>query len=118
MKIFIDNIRIKAKHGVTEQERTVGADFLVSVDAETDKDLATQTDKLTDTVNYAEMADVVRQEMSIPSQLLEHAAGRIARQLLNHFPTLTCICVRLTKLTPPITGLDCNGAGVEVKITK
>lgn len=95
-----------------EQERSVGADFLVSVEAECENELSTITDKLTDTISYADMAEVVKQEMQIPSQLLEHAAGRIGRRLLADFPTLSQVTVRLTKLAPPITGLQCEGAGI------
>ena len=116
MKIFLNDIKLHARHGVLPQEQSVGADFLVSVEAETEDNGAIDTDELTDTVSYADMADVVKQEMAIPSRLLEHAAGRIARRMLKQFPTLTCISVRLTKLAPPITGLECVGAGVELRV--
>ena len=99
-----------------EQERAVGADFLVSVEAECANELSTQTDELTDTVSYADIAEVVKQEMNIPSRLLEHVAGRIGRRLIDDFPTLSSVNVRITKLAPPITGLQCEGAGVELKI--
>ena len=100
------------------QERSVGADFLVSVEAECPNELSTLTDQLTDTISYADMAEVVKQEMDIPSQLLEHVAGRIGRRLLADFPTLSSVIVRITKLAPPITGLQCEGAGVELTIVK
>ena len=116
MKIFLNDIKLHARHGVLPQEQSVGADFLVSVEAETEDNGAIDTDELTDTVSYADMADVVKQEMAIPSRLLEHAAGRIARRMLKQFPTLACISVRLTKLAPPITGLECVGAGVELRV--
>ncbi|MDE5787261.1 MAG: dihydroneopterin aldolase [Bacteroidaceae bacterium] len=116
MKIFLNNIQLRAQHGVMPQEQTVGAQFLVSVEAETNANEAVDSDELRDTVSYADMADIVKAEMAIPARLLEHAAGRIARHLLNRFPTLTGVTVRLTKLAPPITGLQCDGAGVEIKL--
>lgn len=100
------------------QERSVGAEFLVTVEAETDHEQSTLTDELKDTINYAEMAEVVKEEMDKPSQLLEHAAGRIARHLLAVFPTLSRVSVRLTKLSPPIVGLQCDGAGTEITVSK
>ena len=116
MKIFLNNIRLHAFHGVMAQERIVGNDFLVSVEAETNFSDAMESDELADTISYASMAEVVCREMEKPSQLLEHVAGRIARNLLNEFPDLTSVTVRITKLAPPIPGLQCDGAGVEVKV--
>ena len=98
------------------QEQTVGADFLVSVEAETDQTGAMESDILDDTVSYADMAEVVREEMAMPSRLVEHVAGRIGRRLTREFPTLSSVTVRITKVAPPIEGLQCNGAGVEVSI--
>lgn len=105
---------MRAHHGVLPQEHAVGALFQVSIEAETANERSTETDQLTDTVSYADMAVAVRQEMEQPSQLLEHVAGRIARRLLADFPTLSSVRVRLTKQNPPITGLQCDGAGVEI----
>ena len=100
------------------QERTVGADFLVSVEADADIADAIESDELIDTVSYASMADVVCNEMAVPSQLLEHVCGRIGRSLLHQFPTLSRVKVRITKVVPPIVGLQCDGAGVEVTIDR
>lgn len=100
------------------QERTVGNDFLVSVEAEADCADAIESDELADTVSYASMADIVHDEMAVPSQLLEHVCGRIGRNLLRQFPTLSSVTVRITKLSPPIKGLQCDGAGVEVKLSE
>lgn len=116
MKIFLNNIWQHAYHGVMSQERVVGADFLVTVEAETNQTASVESDQLTDTVNYADMADTIREEMSKPSKLLEHVAGRIGHSLLRKYPTLTQVTVRLTKLTPPIAGLQCEGAGVEISL--
>ena len=118
MKIFLNNIRLHARHGVMLQEQSVGAEFLVTIEAETNNEQSTLTDELSDTVSYAEMSEVVREEMSTPSKLLEHAAGRIVRRLLEEFPTLIRVSVRLTKLSPPIVGLQCDGAGTEITINK
>ena len=78
----------------------------------------TQSDDLADTVSYADLADLVRREMAIPSRLLEHACGRVARALLGQFPTLRQVTVRITKLAPPVTGLQCEGCGVELTVLK
>ncbi|MBQ8051730.1 MAG: dihydroneopterin aldolase [Bacteroidaceae bacterium] len=100
-----------------EQERVVGGWFRVSVEAEADSEKSSETDDLTDTVSYADLARVVCEEMKTASQLLEHVAGRIARRILHDYPTLLNATVRLTKENPPM-GLNCNGAGVEITIKR
>ena len=118
MRIFLNDIQVHAHHGVMEQEAVVGGDFLVSVSMEADVERAGETDSLEDTVNYADIADVVMQEMAIRSKLLEHVAKRIAKRLLAEFSPSTSVTVRVTKLCPPIPGLQSSGAGVEVTLRK
>ncbi len=118
MKVFIKDMLVYARHGVMQQEQLVGADFRVSVYAETEQESATFTDNLTDTISYADMAAVIRREMAIPSSLLEHAAGRMGRCMLEEFPILKQVTVELTKLVPPIDGLQCSGAGVEITVRR
>ena len=118
MKIFIENIQFQARHGVIPQENVVGATFYVSVTAETEYEQASITDKLSDTVSYAEIIQTVREEMEVPSQLVEHVAGRIGRRLLSDFPTLSQVHIKISKCNPPIVGLQCSGAGVEITLQR
>ena len=117
MKIFVNDIRLYAYHGVTEQERIVGGWFRVTVEAETLEEESVSTDELADTVSYAGLAQAVREEMDVTSHLVEHVAGRIGQRLLKDYPTLQSVTVRVTKENPPL-GLSCKGAGVEVRYEK
>lgn len=114
-KIFLRQVRFHAYHGVLEQERRVGNDYVINVVAECDFAHAMQTDELEDTVNYAEIYRVVKEEMAIPSKLLEHVAGRIGERLFNEFPSLQSLDISIMKVNPPF-GADCEGAGVEVHL--
>ena len=51
--------------------------------------------------------------MDVPSKLLEHVAGRIIRRLLDDFPAIEHIDLKLSKRNPPM-GADIETAGVEV----
>ena len=117
MKIFLNDMLVHARHGVLEQETTVGNDFLVIVELDADVERAGETDCLNDTISYADMAEVVRKEMQIPSKLVEHVATRIAKRMLTEFTAARSARVRITKLAPPIPGLLSSGAGVEVELT-
>ena len=111
--ILLHDMRFYAYHGVMVQERRVGGEYLVSLQVEADLSGAVMSDAVADTVNYAELYDVVRQEMAQPSQLLEHVAGRIGQRVLDEFPQVTALTVRVTKCNPPM-GADCKGASVEI----
>ena len=111
--IFIDEVRFHAFHGVMPQERAVGADFTVSLRVGYDFIKATESDGLSDTISYADLFDVLKREMFIPSQLLEHVAARIVRAIVSRWPQVQTVYIRLRKDNPPM-GADCKGAGVEL----
>ena len=113
--IQLHDMRFYAYHGVMEQERRVGGEYLVSLQVETDLSRAVLSDSVADTINYAQLYDVVRHEMAEPSQLLEHVAGRIGQRVLDRFPQVTALTVSVTKCNPPM-GADSKGASVELRI--
>ena len=113
--IVLREVRFHAFHGVMPQERKVGADFTVSLRVGVDLSRAIESDDVEDTLNYATLYEVVKQEMAISSQLLEHVAGRIGKAVFNHFPQVESVDVVITKLNPPM-GADCNGASVELHL--
>ena len=91
----------------------MGAWFEVSVTVGYDIARAMETDEVAHTLNYADLLEVVKREMAVPSNLLEHVAGRILKAIRGSFPQVDSIEVELTKQNPPM-GADCDGAGVMV----
>lgn len=117
MYIYLNGLKIYAFHGVLPQENKVGAEYTLNLRLKTDFSQASQTDDLTYTINYADVFHAVKEEMQIPSQLLEHVIQRIAQRLFNNFPTLMEIKIALFKQNPPM-GADCREIGVESTYTK
>ena len=115
-KIYLRNVRFYAFHGVLPQEGIVGNDYLVNLVLDYDFSSALKTDDLQGTLNYAEVYQKVREEMAMPSKLLEHVAGRIAHRLFSDFPEIQKLQLSITKVNPPM-GADTDGAGVEVVLT-
>ncbi len=111
--IFLEDLRLFARHGVAEQERQVGNEYRVDVRLRTDIARAARTDDVAHTVNYAEVYELIRREMDTPSRLLEHVAGRMVDAILHHFQTITEVKLTLRKRNPPM-GADCLWAGVEL----
>ena len=115
-KIYLRNVRFHAFHGVLPQEGIVGNDYLVNLVLDYDFSSAMKTDDLQGTLNYAEVYQKVREEMAVPSKLLEHVAGRIAHRLFSDFPEIQKLQLLITKVNQP-KGADSDGAGVEVVLT-
>jgi dihydroneopterin aldolase len=111
--VELKGLRFYAFHGVLPQERRVGGWFSVTLRVGYDWSRATKTDSVDDTLNYADLYRLVNHEMAVPSQLLEHVAGRIARSVEMHYPNITSLDLWVTKENPPI-GADCQGATVEL----
>ncbi len=102
--IEVNRLRLRAFHGVFVQERILGNDFEVTIRLKYPIDTAMLSDNLADTLNYARVVDLVKEQMQIPSQLLEHVVGRIKTALCAEFPLLKGGYICLAKLTPPIKG--------------
>ena len=116
-RVFVKDIRLHAFHGVLPQERVTGNDYLVSVSADCPMAAAVDTDDVDLTLNYAAVYAIVKEEMAVSSQLVEHVAGRIGRRVLREFAVADNVVVTVTKLNPPM-GAACAGAGVELTICR
>ena len=93
--ITVTGIRAHGHHGVFPEERERGQEFIVDVIAWLDLTPAGTSDDLQTTVNYADIAQLVHDEIvSNPVDLIETLAERISAAILA-FPgvTQTQICV-------------------------
>lgn len=102
--IELEDMRFWAYHGCLESERTCGNLFIVDFRGEMDLRKAAESNNLKDTVNYGEIYDVVKAEMEVPSDLLEHVAGRIVNSVAERFPEFVGFSVRISKRRPPVGG--------------
>ncbi len=110
--ISIDSLRLYAFHGVGAQERVIGNDFEVSVDVAIPT--PPSAGSIDDTISYAYITEVVKQEMAIPADLLEQVAARIRSRLCDAFPAILGGRISISKLTPPIPGAQMKAASVAI----
>ena len=101
-KITLKNMSFHAYHGVLEQEKRIGNTFQVTLTYEVDSTLAEKSDDLNDTINYQNIYDTVKEQMDIPSQLIEHIARRIYNSVMKKFPQIKSLNIKLSKLSPPL----------------
>jgi dihydroneopterin aldolase len=111
--IFLENLIFHAHHGILPQESKIGNAYILNLRLKTNITPAIETDELINTVNYADVYHVLKEEMTIPSKLLEHVGGRIVRRLFHDFPAIEEIDFKLAKQNPPI-GADIHSCGVEL----
>lgn len=109
--ILLENVRLYAYHGVGEQERIVGNHYLINLKIKINVMDAVRSDSLEDTISYADVFEIVKKEMAIPSKLLEHVAGRIISALRKTYPAIENIELKLSKNNPPM-GADMDYASV------
>ncbi len=101
VEITLEDMQFYAYHGVLEQEQKVGNQFIVSLSLCVEAENSLLSDEVNDTVNYAEVYQVVKDEMSIKSKLLEHLAGRIVKRLFDEFDRVQSIRIKVSKPNPP-----------------
>ncbi len=113
--IFLNGLRFHAFHGVMPQERLTGNDYRVDLKIDFPLETAVDSDDVNDTLNYATVYAAVKEEMDVPSQLIERVAYRIADRLFRTFKTINEVEIKVEKCNPPM-GADCEGAGVELHL--
>ena len=115
--IHLHNLRFHAYHGVLAQERKTGGEFVVNVRVAYPLRQAMQTDNVDDTLNYAELFEIINKEMQTPSSLLEYVAGRIGESIFRHFAQVSSVWLTIAKKNPPM-GADSDDAAVEVLLER
>jgi len=103
-KLHISGIECYAYHGCLPEETKIGCNFRVDVSFEMDFAYAVQKDDLSQTIDYVTVHKVVRDEMAVPSKLIEHVCGRIARSLVGLLIGPGSVSVTIIKFNPPVNG--------------
>jgi len=103
--IEIEDMEFFAFHGCFKEEKIVGNNFLVDLTIETDVSLASESDNIHDALNYQTAYEVVKDQMAISSNLLEHVCQRILDALYVHFSSqIIKAKVKVRKMNPPMGG--------------
>lgn len=100
--LIVDNLQIFAYHGVIPTENVVGGEYRVSLKIGYDFSKAAQTDRLEDAINYAEICEMIKEEMRRPSQLIENVAWRIQQAILSRFRQIETMELTVRKMHPPV----------------
>ncbi len=102
--VRLNNMEFYAYHGCLESERREGNRFRVDFAYDYDMRKAARTDELREAIDYSVIYELIRAEMEIPANLLEHLAHRILDSITEHFPRIEYAEVTVTKYNPPLPG--------------
>jgi dihydroneopterin aldolase len=116
-RISLNNMQFFAHHGCFEAERVVGTNFCVNLSFDADTSKAETSDDISETVSYLDVYQVVKTEMQIPSNLLEHVARRIANAVSQAFPQISNLEIEIQKLNPPLGG-QIRSASIKIQNPK
>lgn len=102
--IELRDVHFFAHHGVMPQEQEIGAWFTIDIKMEIADYSCAQSDEINGTVSYADVYEILCQEMAKPSKLLENVCQRISKRLYDTFEQIIAITITLCKDTPPMGG--------------
>lgn len=112
--ISLNNVRFRAYHGLYPEERQKGNDFVVNMQVSFPP-LSGSIVSLEDTIDYAELFEIINATMQQPVDLLETLVQTITHNVFHQFPQVKKIDISVEKLNPPI---DKFSGSVEVKFSK
>lgn len=102
--IKLKNIKVFAFHGCLKEETKIGSEYKVDLVIKADLNLSSKSDSLNDTVDYVLLNKIIKEEMNIPSKLLETVAKRILDRVFAESNLVTKVTVSVSKINPPIGG--------------
>jgi len=99
--LVLSRITFEGRHGVTENERKSLRTFEVDVEIETPLEEASSSDKLEDTIDYGDVAEIIVDLGTKETHhLLESLGSRMLDALGERFPAAS-FRLELRKLSPP-----------------
>jgi dihydroneopterin aldolase len=104
--IFVTGLSIHARHGVMDHETEVGQRFVIDLELYTDLSEPSRSDRLADTVSYADVvATTTAAFKNTNYKLLERAAGAVADAILSSFPRIRAVKITVHKPHAPIAAI-------------
>lgn len=122
-EIIIKNLRLFGYHGVNDDEKIKGQEFLFNINIFLDKDVIDEkmflkSDNIKNTVNYSEVISIIKDINSNQRfNLLEALVRTIAKKILFFSPLIKKVIVRVDKTSPPIVE-KIESAGVRTEVCK
>jgi dihydroneopterin aldolase len=99
--VELHNLVMHGHHGIHPEERKVMNSFEVNLDVRYQEN-QTEFEQISDTINYAELYEIIRQKIQVPVFLLEKVCQDIILTIKRQFPQVRNIRISIYKLYAPI----------------
>jgi 7,8-dihydroneopterin aldolase/epimerase/oxygenase len=114
-RILLEGMIFTGRHGTLPAERELGQPFVVDVELRLDLRPAGLSDDLTKTVDYGEVHRMARAIVEgEPVGLTETVAERISAAVLENFPLVEAIKVKVAKPNVRLGDTVLTGSAVEI----
>jgi dihydroneopterin aldolase len=102
--VALRGIAIYSHIGVDEEERKLGRQFVVDVEADITIKQAAIDDDLSETLDYADINRAVQQHLNHPHKLLETAGRLIAKDITDKYKHIKQLKITIRKMRPFLNG--------------
>lgn len=105
-KIILKNLSFYGYHGVLEEENKLGQKFIVDVALYVDLEEAGKSDSVQDTVNYAEVYEIIQYHTTLMKyKLIETLAQNIVDEIFKKHARVQEIEITVKKPEAPVNGI-------------
>ena len=102
-KISINGLEVFAHHGVYETEKEKGQRFVINAVFDVDTTIASLSDDIEDTLDYAKICEFIKDYMVVNQvNLLETLVNELSRKLLLNFEQINSVSLEICKPDAPI----------------
>lgn len=117
-RIIINDMRIFANHGVFDFEKKNAQEFRIDCILEVDLHKAGVSDNLEDTINYAQICELIN-DITIGRcfDLLETLAEEICNTILTKYQSINSVEITVLKTNAPIS-VNHDSIGISIKRTR
>lgn len=112
--IEVIGIKTYSYHGCLPEETRIGGNYEVDIRMITDFNIAAIEDDLNQTIDYVQINRIVKEEMDIPSKLIETVGYRILNRFKKEVHRLLGVKIVIKKFSPPING-EVNYVAIEIE---
>lgn len=116
LSIHLHQLQIHAYHGLYEEEKVLGNDFVLDLTVGY-QPASLPITELEHTINYVSLYELVQKHMQNATPLLETVVSNIALAILAQFSLSEEVNIAIRKLHPPIAGFT-GSTGVSLSIQR
>lgn len=114
-KIILKNLFFYGYHGVLEEESKLGQKFIIDAVLHVDLEEACNSDNVNDTVNYAEVYEIIKYHSTVMRyKLIETLAQNIIKEIFIKHTKVQEIEITVKKPEAPVDGIY-DYFGVEIR---